>query len=105
MSHYDYYNGCLKAIEAIKDMIELQIGLELRQYGKHLFIGNMVYSYHMDGDKPIPTYCYKYDYKEGEDNKFYPIYERNGIYIYGWNDFSDCCRIYDVISKEINKRS
>lgn len=48
MSHYDYYNGCLKAIEAIKDMIELQIGLELRQYGKHLFIGNMVYSYHMD---------------------------------------------------------
>ena len=105
MSHYDYYKDCFKDVKTLKDRIESKIGLELRQYGKHLFIGNMVYSYHMNGGKPIPTYCYKCDYKEGENNKFYPIYDRNGIYVYGWHDFRDCCRIYDVISREINKRS
>ena len=106
MTHYDYYKGCLKDLEAIQDKIEFQTGFELHQYGKPLFVGNMVYSYQMNEDnKPIPTYCYLCDYKEGEDNKFYPIYEREGIYMYGWHDFSECCRIYDVINREIKKSS
>jgi hypothetical protein len=68
---------------------------------KHdLFIGNMVYYICEDenGDE-VPAYCYERDYRNG--GPFLPIYDKNNSGEYGWSDFNECCRIFDVIRNKV----
>ena len=59
-------------------------------------IGNMEYSVCKNnrGEK-VPAYRYLAD----KDAEFKPIYDEEGMYEFGWTDFEDCCRIFDLISK------
>lgn len=70
---------------------------------KPLVIGNMVYFYTKENGEDVPSYNYLIDYKR--DGKFYPIYDRYENHYFGWIDFSSCCKIFDVIRKEIEKKS
>lgn len=67
---------------------------------KHLFIGNMVYYTCKDENgEEVPAYCYASDYRNGEP--FLPIYDKNNSGVYGWSDFNECCRIFDVIRNKV----
>lgn len=69
---------------------------------KPLSIGNMVYFYCTDENgNEVPAYCYKSDYIKG--GKFLPIYDENNTGEFGWSDFEECCRIFEVIRKECLK--
>ena len=65
---------------------------------KPIIIGNMVYWVIKINGEDVPAYCYLSDYKNG--GPFLPIYDDN-TGEFGWSDFSECCRIFDVICDKI----
>lgn len=68
---------------------------------KPLHIGNHWFFYVKHKGKEVPAYCHQKDYKEGA--KFLPIYDEDNTGKFGWSDFSECCRIFDVIRKHLLK--
>jgi hypothetical protein len=67
-------------------------------------IGNMVYYYVNHNGKDVPAYCYYNDYKQG-NTTFLPIYDSENTGEFGWTDFSECCRIFDVIRDRLTDHS
>ena len=65
---------------------------------KPITIGNMEYSLCEDfRGEVVPAYRYKNDI----GGKFMPIYDEQGLCEFGWSDFGEVCRIFDVIDKYI----
>ena len=83
-----------------KSVLNSIVSILKRVETKHLFIGNMVYYICEDenGDE-VPAYCYERDYRNG--CPFLPIYDKNNSGEYGWSDFNECCRIFDVIRNKV----
>jgi glyoxylase-like metal-dependent hydrolase (beta-lactamase superfamily II) len=54
-----------------------------------------------ENGEEVPAYCYASDYRNGEP--FLPIYDKNNSGVYGWSDFNECCRIFDVIRNKITE--
>lgn len=88
-------------IKKIEDDFKKSVLNSIVSILKHnLFIGNMVYYICKDenGDE-VPAYCYERDYRNGDH--FLPIYDKNNSGKYGWSDFNECCRIFDVIRNKV----
>lgn len=59
-------------------------------------IGNMVYYYVNYNGKDVPAYCYYEDWRKGK-RTFYPIYDSENTGEFGWAEFANCCKIFDLI--------
>lgn len=104
-TYLEEYQQKLKALEDFKNSVENAIVVMFETIDdKPIHIGNMVYYYIWleDCQVFVPAYCYESDYDEklGTEN-FEPIYDRYGSGTFGWTDFSECCRIFEVIRKHL----
>lgn len=97
------YKKEIGSIEAFKQRAMQHIVSIIKTINVHpLCIGNMMYFYTQYKGKEVPAYCYVSDYKQGgEKAKFLPIYDEDETCEFGWCDFEQCCRIFDVIEKKL----
>jgi hypothetical protein len=105
-SYSDIYKKHLESLTALEKSIMDSIVIAIKTISvKPLEIGNMVYYYVNDNGVEVPAYCYKGEYDrtifEHKEPTFLPIYDIQGFGEYGWQDFSECCRIFDVIRNKL----
>ena len=94
-----YENAVTSTIYTKKAIMNLVVMWLKAVYAKPIIIGNMVYwIVTLDGED-VPAYCYLSDFQKG--GGFLPIYDENNTGEFGWSDFSECCRIFDVILDRI----
>ena len=100
MKHLEEYNKHLASLEEFKRgcMDSIVSMFKTVQMGS-LHVGNMVYFYVKYNGRDVPAYCYESDYKKGKG--FLPIYDEENNGEFGFSDFADCCRIFDVIEEKI----
>jgi len=97
----DIYQQALEQVNVCKQQILNKVVKAIKKYGEPIHIGNMVYYYTRFNGKDVPAYCYIHEYVKGL-NVFSPIYDKNNTCLFGWSDFMECCRIFDVIEKNIS---
>lgn len=73
-----------------------------------ILIGNMLYGVTKVGDKVVPAYCYRTDYFARKNGQTFadvalPIWDRENTLNFGWSDFTECCRIFDMVVNRLNK--
>lgn len=97
------YKRMLTSFEAQKRSLMDIIVTELKVIALYpLTIGNMVYWVTEYNGEVVPAYCYLTDYKGDGTDKFYPIYnDGQSEEDFGWTDFTECCRIFDVIREKL----
>ena len=94
------YQSLLESTKIFKKMIMDNVVVWIRAVGgKPIIIGNMVYWAIIMNGEDVPAYCYLSDYKNG--GPFLPIYDENNTGLFGWSDFSECCRIFNEIRDTI----
>ena len=96
------YENLKKQEETFKQSVLSQMVAAIKIISVDPYIlGNMVYSVCTDEHgNEVPAYCYKNDYLKGS-YKFLPIYDAENSGEYGWSDFAACCRIFDVIYRNL----
>jgi hypothetical protein len=105
-SYSDIYKKHLESLTALEKSIMDSIVIAIKTISvEPLKIGNMVYYYVEDNGVEVPAYCYRVEYgralSEHKEPTFLPIYDFQGFGEYGWQDFSECCRIFDVIRNKL----
>lgn len=91
------YEKRVKALENYKQAIINEVVHIIKAISVDpVIIGNMVYFYVRENGKDVPAYCYLSDYNKNNP-KFLPIYDKDNTCEFGWNNFEECCRIFDVI--------
>jgi hypothetical protein len=97
----DEYTKKLNELESFKnDKMNHIVTLFKTISLKPLRIGNYWFYYVEHNGVEVPSYCHQNDYK-GESTKFLPIYDKNQTFDFGWADFKECCRIFDLIEDKI----
>lgn len=87
-----------------KEDVEHKVAELLKYHAKKpIVIGNMVYKTIVKGGKDIPAYCYLSDFDPRSKHQyvFQPIWDKENMGLFGWSNFEECCRIFDVISNRI----
>ena len=103
MSYLAAYEHANNEMKRFKDKaMEGIVGLIKVKGDKPIYIGNMIYYHMMHNGKEVPCYCYRCNYTSPKD--FRPIYDEDNTLEFGWHDFEECCRIFDVIHKELTKK-
>lgn len=96
----EMYETALKSVKDTRRMILAVVATWIKAvYSKPIIIGNMVYWVIKINGEDVPAYCQLNDYKTG--GIFWPIYDEDNTGEFGWSDFSECCRIFDVICDKI----
>jgi hypothetical protein len=96
----EMYETALKSVKDARRMILAVVATWIKAvYSKPIIIGNMVYWVIKINGEDVPAYCYLSDYKNG--GPFLPVYDEDNTGEFGWSDFSECCRIFDVICDKI----
>jgi len=98
----DLYKRHLENLNSLERSIMDSVVIAIKTISvKPLEIGNMVYYYVEDNGVELPAYCYRCDYDKAilknEEPVFLPIYDIQGLGEYGWSNFDECCKIFDVI--------
>ena len=89
----DLYKKHLESLWALERSLMDSIVIAIKTISvEPLKIGNMEYFYVNEDGKDVPAYRYK----DSGDN-FKPIYDYQGLCEYGWANFNECCKIFDVI--------
>lgn len=89
----DLYKKHLESLRSLEMSIMDSIVIAIKIISvKPLAIGNMEYFYVNENGTDVPAYKYK---NSGDD--FLPIYDKDNTGEFGWSDFGECCRIFDVI--------
>ena len=103
VTHLEMYKKQLDSVDTFKKQLLNHIVTIIKCINVHpLCIGNMMYFYTEYKGEEVPAYCYVSDYKQGGDKaKFLPIYDEDETCEFGWRDFEQCCRIFDVIEKTL----
>jgi hypothetical protein len=97
----EMYETALKSVKGTRKMILAVVVMWIKAvYAKPIIIGNMVYWVTTLDGEDVPAYCYLSDFPP-KDGGFLPIYDENNTGEFGWSDFSECCRIFDVILDKI----
>lgn len=98
----DTYAAALKNLIEVKRIIMLSVADNLKCIAaKPITIGNMVYWFVEENGEDVPAYCYLNDYQSGKP--FLPIYDKDNTCEFGWSDFTECCRIFNVIRDNLAK--
>lgn len=101
--HLEEYERQIKNLNKFKHDIMRSVVTSIKTISvKPLHIGNMVYFYTEHKGEDVPAYCYKSEYEETNPT-FLPIYDEDNTLEFGWSDFSECCRIFDVIENTLFK--
>ena len=101
MSYLAAYEHANNEMKRFKDKtMEGIVGLIKVKGDKPIYIGNMIYYHMMHNGKEVPCYGYRFD----TSVVFHPIYDEDNTLEFGWHDFEECCRIFDVIHKELTKK-
>ena len=101
MSYLAAYEHAKNEMKRFKDKaMEGIVGLFKVKGDKPIYIGNMIYYHMMHNGKEVPCYGYRFD----TSVVFHPIYDEDNTLEFGWHDFEECCRIFDVIHKELTKK-
>lgn len=96
------YENAIKSVNGTKKMIMALVVMWIKAvHAKPITIGNMVYWITTLDGEDVPAYCYLSDFQKG--GGFLPIYDEYNTGEFGWSDFSECCRIFDVIYNAIQK--
>ena len=94
------YQSLLESTKIFKKMIMDNVVMWIKAvHAKPITIGNMVYWITSLDGEDVPAYCYLSDFQKG--GGFLPIYDEYNTGEFGWSDFSECCRIFDVIYNAI----
>lgn len=97
IKYKEMYDLSLKHVDDVKRQIMQSVVVAIKTIStKPIRIGNLVFYYVKHDGKDVPAYCYVRDYKENEA-KFLPIYDIGNTGEYGWSDFGECCRIFELI--------
>ena len=95
------YEKRVKALENYKKAIINEVVNIIKTISVDpVIIGNMVYFYVQENGKDVPAYCYLRDYDKNNP-KWLPIYDSNNTGEFGWYEFEQCCRIFDVIRNKV----
>lgn len=106
----DLYKKHLESLRSLEMSIMDSIVIAIKTISvKPLEIGNMVYYYVDYNGVEVPAYCYKADYDRSkfafkDPAEFLPIYDKDNTGEFGWSDFGECCRIFDVIRHTLFKK-
>ena len=87
-----------KTLNNLRNAIQSLLAERLSNYGEAIIIGNMVYGI-VNG---VPAYCYFRDYAT-EREGFLPIWDKENSGEYGWSDFNEVAKIYDMINDYARK--
>lgn len=100
--YLNQYRVHLGSLESFKEATMSSVVMWIKAVvGSPLVIGNMVYYFVKDKrGMEVPAYCYLRDF--GPNCVFYPIYDADETCEFGWTDFDECCRIFDVIRDTIS---
>lgn len=94
----DVYAKHLESIKALQASIMDSVVIAIKTISvEPLEIGNMLYYYVEHNGKDVPAYMYKSDKIDNTDSGWLPIYDDQSTYEYGWSDFEECCKIFDMI--------
>lgn len=101
MTYLEEYQKELKSNKAFKERVMADVVSAIKSIATYgpLHIGNMVYYYIKHNGRDVPAYCYEAQYRNG--CKFMPIYDEDCTCEFGWSAFVDCCRIFDVIKRQV----
>ena len=94
----DQYSGILKTADEFKANAMGSVVNNIKTIAtKPVQIGNHWFYYVNHNGKDVPAYCHMNDYNESNP-KFLPIYNEDNTGEFGWSDFMECCRIFDLIN-------
>lgn len=100
MKHLEEYRKRMADIADFRSRVVSSVASQIRTLCKEpIVIGNMVYYYMTYKGKEVPAYCYLGEYRNG--GSFNPIYDEDDTQEFGWSNFEDCCRIFDMIEKTL----
>jgi hypothetical protein len=98
----DIYAAALENLNEVKRIIMLSVANNLKYIAtKPIIIGNMAYWVVKENGEDVPAYCYLSDYQSGKP--FLPIYDKDNTCEFGWSDFTECCRIFNMIRYKLSK--
>lgn len=101
MRHLEAYNQQISNLDDFKrNSMNSIVSIIKTIITKPLHIGNHWFYYVEYKGREVPAYCHQRDYKE-ENPKFLPIYDEDNMGEFGWSDFKECCRIFDLIENKI----
>ena len=99
-SYLKTYNEQLKVIDNFKQQtMQAIVTLFKTVQLKPVHIGNHVFFYTQHKGKEVPAMCHAGDYRYGR--KFMPIYDEENTGEFGYTDFKECCRIFDLIYNHV----
>lgn len=96
MNNVELYANALNNLNEVKHNIIVGIASNIKCIApKPIHIGNYWFYVVNHNGEDVPAYCHQNDYCPNNP-KFFPIYGR-----FGWTDFAECCRIFDLISERL----
>ena len=99
----DTYAAALQNLIEVKRIIMLSVAYNLKCIAaKPIHIGNHWFYVVNHNGKDVPGYCHQRDY-DPSNPKFLPIYDEDNSGEFGWSDFTECCRIFNVIRDNLAK--
>ena len=99
----DTYAAALQNLIEVKRIIMLSVADNLKCIAaKPIHIGNHWFYVVNHNGKDVPGYCHQRDY-DPSNPKFLPIYDEDNSGEFGWSDFTECCRIFNVIRDNLAK--
>jgi len=102
MNIQELYSSTMQKVKELQDNIETKVTEVMIKAELHLHpktIGNLDYSVIKEGDKYVPAYRYT----RNKNGDFVPIYDREHTGEFGWYDFNECCKLFDLILRNITK--
>lgn len=98
---YREYNEIIKRVDNFKISTINSVVNNIKTIAaKPIHIGNHWFYYVSHNGKDVPAYCHFRDYNEN-NSKFLPIYDEDNTGEFGWSDFMECCRIFDLINDRL----
>lgn len=99
----DIYAAALNNFNEVKHNIIVGIASNIKCIAaKPIHIGNHWFYVVNHNGKDVPGYCHQRDY-DPNNPKFLPIYDEDNSGEFGWSDFTECCRIFNVIRDNLAK--
>ena len=93
----DEYRSKVASIEVFKADIMNQVVSAIKTISvQPIVIGNMKYFYTEYKGREVPAYW------DAEYGEYKPIYDEDSTYSFGWYNFEDCCKVFDVIKEHLH---
>lgn len=100
-SYKEQYSRALENLNEAKRIIISSVASHIKCVaGKPVRVGNHWFYVVEHNGVEVPAYCHMNNYDE-RNPKFLPIYDENNTGEFGWSDFTECCRIFELIKNRL----